>query len=181
MTAAVARPLVECASRHFSRHHEGSANLGAPPPAVFALLDDQERLAGHMRKPSAMMGGGRMTYAFDEGQGKRVGSHVRMGGSAFGVRLEVEEVITIREPPQRKVWRTTGAPRLLIIGDYEMGFACQPFEKGTRLLVWIGYDLPKSVGGALFGALLAPAYARWCVRRMLADAAATFPLQRPAR
>ena len=43
--------------RRFAR----TVQVGAPPDAVFARLDDQRRLAEHMEKPSAMMGGGRMT------------------------------------------------------------------------------------------------------------------------
>ena len=74
------------------RHMEASARLAAEPHKVLALLDDQTRLAKHMGKPSLMMGGGKMTYALDEQKGQAVGSHIRMGGSAFGFQL-----ICIRE------------------------------------------------------------------------------------
>ena len=74
------------------RHMEASARLAAEPHKVIALLDDQTRLATHMGKPSLMMGGGKMTYALDEQKGQAVGSHIRMGGSAFGLQL-----ICIRE------------------------------------------------------------------------------------
>jgi hypothetical protein len=176
MTAAIPhRPGKSAARRAFPRRHEGVTYIAAAPAAVFDRLDDQERLAGHMRKPSAMMGGGRMTYEFDEGRGRRTGSHIRMGGSAFGISLFVDEVVTCREPPFRKAWRTTGFPRLLIIGQYEMGFECQPDGAGTHLRVWIDYGLPDSFGGKLLGIALAFFYARWCVSRMLEDAAKPYP------
>src|SRR3990167_6963246 len=85
-----------------------------------------------MGGPSAMMGGGRMTYAFDAQRGQAVGSHIRMGGEAFGLRLFVDEVVTVRDPPRRKVWRTTGEPRLIIIGAYEMGFEIAEEDPRSR-------------------------------------------------
>ena len=94
------------------RHKEASAHLAAGPQMVFALLDDQTRLADHMGKPSLMMGGGKMTYELDEQKGQAVSSHIRMDGSAFGLRLSLDGVVTERIPPRRKVWQTVGTPRL---------------------------------------------------------------------
>lgn len=99
-----------------------SAEIAATPKQLFAHLDDHTRLAAHMEKRSAMMMGGRMTYAFDDAGGRAVGSVIRMGGRVLGVTIEVEEVVTERIPPRRKVWETIGRPRLLIIGAYRMGF-----------------------------------------------------------
>jgi hypothetical protein len=156
------------------RRREAAAAAFAAPERVFERLDDQTRLAEHMERPSAMMGGGRMTYEFDAGRGMAVGSHIRMGGSAFGLRLFVDEVVTVREPPRRKAWRTVGAPRLLIIGAYDMGFEIAPSQAGASVRVWISYDLPSSTVGRLFGWLFAGLYARWCVNRMASDAARAF-------
>jgi hypothetical protein len=156
------------------RHFERAARVAARPDEVFSRLDDQTRLAAHMEKPSAMMGGGRMTYEFDEGRGQAIGSHIKMGGSAFGVSLYVDEVVVERAPPGRKLWRTVGATRLLIMGPYEMGFEIQPDATGSRLRVWIDYDLPKGLFGRLLGFLFAGFYAQWCVGRMVADAASHF-------
>jgi hypothetical protein len=160
------------------RRFEASARANAAPEAVFARLDDQTKLAEHMERPSAAMGGGRMTYEFDQGRGMAVGSHIKMGGSAFGLELFVDEVVTERDPPLRKVWKTVGAPRLLIIGAYEMGFELTPAAGGSLVRVWISYDLPKSTLGRLLGWLFAGFYARWCVGRMAGDAAHAFPLTR---
>ena len=112
-------------------------------------------------------------HEFDAGRGQAVGSHIRMGGAAFGLSLFVDEVVTVRDPPHRKVWRTTGEPRLLVIGGYEMGFAITEEGAGSRLSVWIDYALP-SRGWARWLPALAGLYARWCVRRMVIDAVQHF-------
>lgn len=120
-----------------------------------------------------MMGGGRMSYEFDAGRGQAVGAHIRMGGSAFGIPVFVDEVVTERAPPVRKVWRTEGPVRLLVVGGYAMGFDVVPDAGGARLRVWIDYDLPR---GRLAGiaAPLAALYARWCVSRIAGDAVRHF-------
>lgn len=156
------------------RHYESAVHVAAPPAVVFSRLDDQAQLGEHMSKSSAMMGGGRMTFDFDEGRGREVGSHIRLGGEAFGLKLLVDEVVTERDPPRRKVWKTVGAPRLLVIAAYEMGFEISTDGLGSRLKVWIDYDLPPTVMGAVAGPALAPMYARWCVERMTSDAKAHF-------
>jgi hypothetical protein len=157
-----------------SRHFESAAHVAADAVAVFDWVDDQTRLAQHMGERSAMMGGGRMTYDFDEGRGRAVGSHIRMGGEAFGLHLFVDEVVTERERPRRKAWKTVGEPKLLIIEGYEMGFEIDPEPGGARLRVWIDYDLPHTALGATAGPALGAKYARWCVDQMVSDAVEHF-------
>lgn len=115
-----------------------------------------------------------MTYEFDEGRGQTIGSRIRMSGAAFGLPLHVDEVVTAREAPYRKVWETVGAPRLLVVGSYEMGFEIKPALGGSNLRVWIAYDLAPGLFGRALGPLLAPRYARWCVGRMASDVVAFF-------
>ena len=160
------------------RFIERTVHVEAEPRAVFARLDDQTRLAEHMAKPSAMMGGGAMSYSFDAGQGRSVGSHILMRGSAFGVSLVVDEVVVVRDPPVRKAWRTTGKTRLVILKAYEMGFEVQPEDGGSRLRVWIDFQLPAAPAARTVGRWLAPWYARWCVNRMAGDAVAHFAANR---
>jgi len=155
------------------RHYEKRRSLKAKPALLFAWLDDQTRLAAHMGQSSMMMGGGSMTYEFDSGQGRAVGSHIKMLGSAFGLHLFVDEVVVRRDPPVLKQWRTVGHPRLLIIGSYEMGFAITPADAESQLRIWIDYELPQRPFARLLGFIFAPLYARWCVARMIKDAAAT--------
>jgi hypothetical protein len=76
-----------------------------------------------------------------------------------------------------KVWRTIGSPRLLIIGHYRMGFEITAAPAGSRLRVFLGYDLPSGVITRLLGRLLAPMYARWCVRNMVAEGEKKFSIQ----
>jgi hypothetical protein len=159
------------------RRFEASAPVSATPDDLFARLDDQAALAEHMQRSSAMMGGGRMTYDFDADRGRAVGSHIRMGGSAFGLSLFVDEVVTERTRPGRKTWQTVGEPRLLIIGQYRMGFEIAPSNGAAVLKVWIAYTLPDSMLGKLLGTLFAGVYARWCVNRMIRDAAQAFPAE----
>ena len=163
-----------------TRHTESTAFLTAPAQMVFEHLDDHTRLGEHMSRSSTMMGGGRMTYEFDEAQGRAVGAHIKMGGTAFGIPIFVDEVVTERIPARRKVWRTVGTPRLLIIAWYEMGFELKPMNGGTELRVWIDYELPLSGVGRLLGRLSGTSYARWCVQRMVSDAVNHFSSALPA-
>ena len=150
---------------------ETTTEVHAAPSQLFDHLDDQALLGSHMEKPTMMMMGGRMTYEFDEAKGRAVGSVIKMGGSILGIRLFVEEVVTERDPPRRKVWETRGRPRILIIGDYRMGFEITPSGDHSNLRVFIEYDDPPSLIGRRLGRAIAPTYARWCVRRMANDAA----------
>jgi hypothetical protein len=160
--------------RAFAHHHEGTAFVDAPADRVFAHVDDHARLSSHMSQSSWMMGGGRMEVELDEGQGRRVGSRIRVAGRVFGVRLSLEEVVIERTPPRRKVWETTVPPRLLVMGHYRMGFEITPEGRGSRLRVFIDYALPDAPTTRWLGYLFAASYARWCTQRMAGDAAKAF-------
>lgn len=163
-----------------TRHDEEVVEVRAPPAALFAHLDDQVQLGSHMEKPSMMMMGGRMFYEFDANKGRAVGSVIRMAGNFLWLRLLVDEVITVREPPRLKVWETRGEPRLLIIGAYRMGFEISSANAASALRVFIDYQWPSGVIGRVLGALFAPFYARWCVSRMAKDAERHFALATPS-
>ena len=115
-----------------------------------------------------------MTYDFDEARGQAVGSHIKMGGEAFGISIFVDEVVTERVPPKRKVWRTVGTPRLFVIAWYEMGFELKPADGGAELRVWIDYELPSTGVGRWLGSFPGRFYARWCVQQMVSDAVRHF-------
>ena len=152
--------------RPFEHHYESSAILPARPEDVFAFIDDPSRLAGHMTKSSWMMGGGRMQVQLDAGRGQRANSRIVMTGRAFGLPLELEEVVDERTPPSRKSWHTVGSPSLIVIGSYRMGCELTAQGEATHLRIFIDYDLPARWLGRLFGRW----YARWCTERMLDDA-----------
>jgi hypothetical protein len=73
----------------------------------------------------------------DEGRGHRVGLRKRLAGRVFGMDLAVEKIVSERHPPQRKVWEMIGAPKLVVIGHYRMGFEIVPKGYGSQLRVFI--------------------------------------------
>lgn len=145
------------------KHYEEEAVVQAAPEALFAYVDDYAHLSSHMSQSSWMMGGGSMKTETDEGMGQKIGSHIQLSGKAFGIGLFLDEVVTQREPPRRKVWETVGTPKLLVIGNYRMGFEISGGKDTSRLRVFIDYEPLKTVLGYLFGSV----YAKWCVRQMI--------------
>ena len=119
-----------------------------------------------------------MSVEADEGDGQAVGSHIRLDGRVLGLRLSLDEVVTRSEPPSHKVWETVGIPRLLVIGAYRMGVYIAPENGGSRLQVFIDYDLPTGRATYWLGRLFGGVYARWCVRQMLAGASAHFAVRK---
>ena len=156
------------------RHREATAFIAGPLESVFAFVDDHSRLSSHMSQSSWMLGGGSMHAELDDRKGQAVGSHIRLTGSAFGVRLFLDEVVTRREPPTRKEWATVGALQLIVIGAYTMGVEISAEAAGSRLRVFIDYDLPIGPMTRWLGVCFAGLYARWCVSQMLSDVAQRF-------
>ena len=162
---------------------ESNGLVQAPMDQVFAHIDDFTRLSSHMGEPSWRMGGGRMETQIDAGRGQKVGSRIRLSGRVFGVELSVEEIVVERDPPRRKVWETTGAPKLLVVGHYRMGFELSAQGNASMLRVFIDYALPESAPARWLGRLFGRFYARWCTQQMVGDAVKHFetrpPTQRP--
>ncbi len=154
--------------------HACKGLVQASADRVFAHVDDHTRLSSHMSEPSWMMAGGRMQTELDEGRGQRVGSRFRLSGQVLGVRLSVEQAVTERNPPNRKVWETTGTPRLLVIGHYRMGFELSPQGNASMLRVFIEYAWPKELPARWLGRMFGRYYARWCTWQMLDDAVKHF-------
>ena len=127
-----------------------------------------------MTKPSWMMAGSVMTLKFDASEGHAVGAIIRLTGQVLGIPLSVEEVVTERNPPQRKVWNTIGRPQLMVIGPYRMGYEITPTSTSSRLRVFIDYALPDGPVSYWLGRLFGKIYARWCTQRMTNDAATHF-------
>lgn len=87
------------------RRREGAALIAGTPDEVFAFVDDHSRFASHMSESSWMMGGSRMRVDVDGAGGRAVGSHIRLTGKVFGVRLFLDEVVTRRSPPTERSGR----------------------------------------------------------------------------
>ncbi|MHB8911352.1 MAG: SRPBCC family protein [Lysobacter sp.] len=162
-----------------AHRYESQGFVQAPVERVFAHIDDHTRLSSHMSEPSWKMGGGRMETQLDEGRGQKVGSRIRLAGQAFGIKLSVEEIVTEHSPPRRKIWETMGAPKLLVIGHYRMGFELSPQDNGSLLRVFIEYALPERAPARWLGRLLGRRYARWCTQRIVDDAAKHFSASLP--
>ncbi len=150
------------------RHYEENVLVPATPAELFAYVDDHKQFSSHMSRSSWMMGGGKMKVSVDEGHGQKVGSHIRMSGTAFGIKLSLDEAVTHYEPPLAKTWETVGIPRLLVIGSYTMGIEIKPQGNKSKLRVFIDYDLPTTK--AWLGRLIGGFYARWCVQQMITGA-----------
>ena len=123
----------------YERQYSNAVSLKASAEEVFAFADDFSKLSSHMSTSSLMMMGSSMQTSFDGGRGQVVGSHVRMTGRMLGVDLVLDEVVRVREPPYRKEWETIGHPRLLVIGDYRLGFEIASVGEYANLRVFIGY------------------------------------------
>ena len=158
----------------FARHYEVSGVIPAAREQVFAHLDDHARLSSHMSNASWRMGGGKMSIEVDDRQGRSVGSRIRLSGRVLGILLAVEEIVTERDPPHRKVWETIDRPRLLVIDQYRLGFEIAPAAKGSLTRVFIDYSLPRQGIARWLGLMFGNYYARWCTHRMLQDAARHF-------
>jgi hypothetical protein len=156
------------------RSYEAHGKVDAAPPDLFDALDDPRRLSRHMDKRSMAMMGSAMDITTDERGGRDLGSVMRMRGRVLGVRIELEQVVTERQPPTSKAWETVGEPRLMVIGSYRMGFRIQPAAGGSELTVYIEYKPPRGLVPGLLGAVLGSAYAKWCCERMVADARQAF-------
>ena len=160
-----------------ARHYEENAFMPIAPATLFAYVDDHSRLSSHMNRPSWMMGGGRMDVQVDEGKGQVVGSHIRLNGKILGINLFLDEVIVQHDPPHWKAWQTVGDLRLLVIGHYRMGFEIIAENEGSRLKVFIDYELPATLSMRWLGYLFGGMYTKWCVRQMLQSARQRFDSQ----
>lgn len=157
----------------FAFHHETRATLRTSVESAFEYLDDFKKLSAHMERPSGMMLGSQMQIVADEQGGRAVGWRIRMSGKVMGIALSLEEVVTEREPPRHKVWKTHNA-RIVVIGNYRLGFHLEPGVEGCRFRVFIDYDWPDGALTRLAAALFGKCYARWCTQRMVNDAVKHF-------
>ena len=139
----------------------------ATPEETFNFVNNHKNFSSHMNKSSLMLGGGEMKTEFDNDMGQKLGSHIKMSGNAFGLKLYLDEVITFYNPPYKKEWGTVGDLTLYIIGQYKLGFEISPKDKGSIIKVYIDYDKPKSFIEKVLSLFLGYFYAKWCVNQMI--------------
>jgi hypothetical protein len=149
------------------KHYENSIVLQAKPEEIFNFADNHLNFASHMNKSSMMMGGGKMVTEVDDGKGQVVGSHIKMSGIVFGIKIFLDEVIIKHDSPNFKEWETVGDLKLLVIGHYRLGFEITPEDQNSKFRVFIDYDQPKSLGSKILGFLFGRIYAKWCVQNMI--------------
>ncbi len=164
----------ETPGRRYPRHGASSATVRAAAESVFAFLDTHENIAAHMNRPNWAMLGGTMTTSLDNAVGKEIGSVINIQGKVLGVPISLAEVVIQRVPPRCKRWETTGTPQLIVIGSYRMGFEIEPAAAGCRVTASIDYEFPRTLLGKLLGRFVGPAYARWCVNRIVEAVARHF-------
>ncbi len=148
-------------------HQEKIVFVKATPTEVFEFIDEHSHLSSHMGKSSWMMSGGKMETSIDSGHFKKIGSHLKMEGKVFGILLFLDEVVTHYDPPNRKEWKTVDEPRLIVIGGYKMGIEINKVNNGSKVKLFIDYQLPKSFFIRPISYLLGPLYANWCLQQML--------------
>jgi hypothetical protein len=155
-------------------HEESVVEVKADGTRLFGFLDDHRNLSAHMERSSWMMAGSKMDIDVDAAGGRAVGSHIRLNGRVLGVSISVDEAVIERIPPHRKVWKTLGTPKLVVIGPYQMGFEVTGLGEISSLRVFIDYEAPAARWFRRLRLKLAVLYARWCTRRMASDAAHHF-------
>lgn len=155
---------------HYTHFNQSMAHIEAPVPTVFDFLDDQANLSAHMNERSWMMMGSTMDIYQDHLRTHSVGSQFGFTGRILGIPLRVDEVVTSRDPPTLKTWETTQEPTLWVIGRYEMGLELSPSDSGSRIRVYIRYNLPVRWFSRLLGMMFGGVYGRWCTRKMVDDA-----------
>lgn len=144
--------------------------VAAAPSKVFAWIDDPRNTGMHMSRPSMAMLGGMLRLEQLSPSRTGVGTTYRSWGRVLGLPIDCTTMVTAWEPDREKTWRTTGRPRLIVLGNFEMRFTLVAVDHGTRLILTISYSLPPAGFGRLLGRMLAAPYARWCLRQMVRDA-----------
>ena len=119
---------------------------------------------------SMMMMGGKMEIERLPGPEKGVGSTYRWKGGVLGLPLDFTETVTLWKENEKKVWETTGEPKLIILGWYRMRLVTEPREGGTLASLEIEYTHHEGFFYKILSAALAGWYADWCLTRMLGDA-----------
>ena len=147
-----------------------SIEIRAPVDVVFRHVDDIRNTGMHMTDSSMpMMGGGLALEALPP-IASGVGATYRMHGKVMGMTIDFTETVTEWVRNRKRVWKTVGEPKLVIMGGYEMSFVIEPAPSGSTLTFGITYDLPASLFGRILGWLVGSWYARWCLRNMCRDA-----------
>ena len=149
-----------------------SVEIAASSDVVFTYVDDIRNVGMHMTERSSMpMMGSKLRLEVLPGPQTGEGATYRYSGTVMGFSVDFTERVTRYVPGREKVWRTTGNPKLVIIGSYEMRIVVEPRPAHrARLRISIAYVLPRTRIWRIVGTVFAGPYSRWCLRRMCEDA-----------
>lgn len=155
--------------------------IDAPAEKVFAHMDRIENVGWHMsgrgERGEGGIGamplmGGRLELQIIDGR-RGAGATYRWSGKVMGMEIDISETVSRWVENREKVWHTIGRPRMIVMSGYVMRLFVSPIGGGrTKVLFEIEYTLPSTPWGRVAGWLLAPRYARWCLRRACEDAKA---------
>jgi Polyketide cyclase / dehydrase and lipid transport len=112
-----------------------TVEIRAPAEIVFSHIDDIRNLGWHMTKQSSVaLMGSRLRLKMLSEQATGLGATYRYSGMMLGLSIDFSESVTKYVPPRKKVWRTIGDPRLVIIASYEMRVAVEPLSPSASRL-----------------------------------------------
>jgi hypothetical protein len=147
-----------------------TVEIKAAPEKVFGFVDDIQHTGWHMKKSSMAMMGSKLTLEVLSKNKTGLGATYRWYGQVMGMAMDFSEEVTEWVKNKRRVWETTGKPKLIIMNGYKMWFEVEPVKNKTRITFGITYDLPRDLRGKILGAISAKWYSKWCLKSMTQDA-----------
>jgi len=143
----------------------------ASPKEVFHVIDDLGVTGMHMMKSSMMMMGSKLHLEFITESKSGLNSAYRWTGRMLGMKMDFTVRVTKWMEGEEKIWETVGDTKLIIMSSYKMHLKVYPVATGTEALLSISYEQPASFFNKMLCFLFANWYCRWCLRKMLGDAA----------
>jgi hypothetical protein len=166
----MAQTLIQEIPSSWPFHLSQFVEIQASPQVVFDFMDDVHKAGWHMEQSSMPMMGSKMQIETLSKNQTGVGATYRWTGKVLGLPIDFSETVVKWENGRKRIWRTIGVPKIIIIGQYEMSFLVEPTKTGSRLSVSIDYELPKPIFWKFAGWLLAGWYSKWCLGNMCQDA-----------
>jgi len=141
----------------------------ADPESVFSYLDDVRNTGAHMQRGGM---GGNLEFETLSENATGVGASHRWHGKVMGFRVDFTTLVTHWVKDREKAYHTVGEPRMVIMSEFEIRWALDPTELGTRISIDFGYQPPQPWVGRLIGTILGRRYGEWCLNMIMADATA---------
>ncbi|MEO8590710.1 MAG: SRPBCC family protein [Flavobacteriales bacterium] len=153
--------------------------IHAPREAVFHYIDDIAHTGMHMTGRSMMMMGSKLLLERLSPEATGPNARYRWHGRMMGIPMDFSIAVTKWVADREKCWETTGTPWMIILSWYRMMFHLEDEGSGTRATLSIDYSLPNQWFWNLMARVLAPWYAKWCLKNMLEDCRAALEQPTP--